>query len=102
MRAAICLLLLLSGCTAPALGAYAGVEIASIAVFHRALGDIVVSAVTGRDCSVVRLDRGQPYCRDDRPLPPEPFCTRTLGRVQCFEARAMAPGHPPGVADGRD
>ncbi len=89
----------LAGCgpaVAPALGAYAGVEIASIAVFHRALGDIVVSAISGRDCSVVRLDRGLSYCVPIEPPSPPAYCTRTLGRVECW---ATLPVGAAGVAD---
>ena len=73
----------LAGCAGAAV--YGGVEGASVAVFGRGLLDIGVSAVTGRDCSIVRLDRQQPYCapRDRLPDAP-PFCTRTLGRVECW------------------
>lgn len=98
---------MLAGCgpaVAPALGIYAGVEIASIAVFHRGLGDIVVSAISGRDCSIVRLDRGLSYCVPvRRPLPPV-YCTRTLGRVECWDALPVGatgladPAYPAGVA----
>ena len=62
-----------------------GVEAASVAVFGRDVVDIGVSAISGRDCSVVRLDRKQPYCAPREQVPgPEPFCTRTLGTVQCW------------------
>lgn len=77
------LLLPLGGCVAAA--AAAGAEAASVAVFGRDIVDIGVSAVTGRDCSLVRLDRRQPYCaaREELPKPPA-FCTRTLGTAQCW------------------
>ena len=65
--------------------ALVGVEAASVAVFGRDVVDIGVSAISGRDCSVVRLDRKQPYCAPREKLPgPEPFCTRTLANVQCW------------------
>jgi hypothetical protein len=98
---ALCLSpLLLPGCAA--LAPWAAAEAASVMVFDRAIGDVLVSAVTGRDCSVVRLDRGEPYCRPEEPPPvPPPVCTRSLGAVDCWRA---APPHawPPyrGVADG--
>ena len=84
-------------------GALAGAEGASVAVFGRGLGDIVVSAASGRDCSVVRLDRGQTYCapRDAPPAPP-PFCTRSLGVVDCWADPAALPGRYRGVADAPD
>lgn len=93
-------LLPLPGCAA--LAPWVAAEAASVMVFDRAIGDVVVSAVTGRDCSVVRLDMGESYCRPEEP-PPErpPFCTRSLGAVDCWR---VAPPHawPPyrGVADG--
>ncbi len=71
------------GCAAAAV--LGGVEGASVAVFGRDVVDIGVSAITGRDCSVVRLDRQQPYCAAPETLPAAPpFCTRTLGVVQCW------------------
>jgi hypothetical protein len=75
-------------------------DIASIAVFHRGLGDLVVSAVSGRDCSVVRLDQGRSYCvpREGPPVPPE-FCTRSLGTVDCWAIPALVPNIGRPVAD---
>ena len=70
-------------------------------VFDRAIGDIVVSAVTGRDCSVVRLDMGESYCRpEEQPPERQPVCTRSLGAVDCWRVPPHA--WPPyrGVADG--
>ncbi len=92
----------LGGCgpaAAPALGAYAGVEIASVALFHRGIEDLVVSAISGRDCSIVRLDRGLSYCARAEPPRPTPFCTRTLGRPQCFDDPVALPDIPPELAD---
>lgn len=71
------------------------------AIFHRTVPDLVYSAVTGRDCSMVRLDRGESYCRAvEPPVPPQPYCTRSLGIVDCW----ADPGHmanlPPQVAEG--
>ena len=81
-----CLVLIagpLGGCVAAA--AVAGADAATVAVFGRDIVDIGVSAVTGRDCSVVRLDRRQDYCapREHAPLA-EPYCSRTLADVQCW------------------
>ncbi len=73
----------LGGCVAAA--ALAGAEASSVAVFGRGIADLGVSAVTGKDCSIVRLDRGQDYCAPREALPgPPAFCTRTLGTVQCW------------------
>ena len=76
-------------------GALIGVEAASVAVFGRDVVDIGVSAITGKDCSLVRLDRQQTYCAARDRLPgPAPYCTRTLGMPQCWanpEAFATLP-----------
>lgn len=83
---AACLALLagpLGGCVAAA--ALGGAEAGSVAVFGRGIVDIGVSAATGRDCSVVHLDRRQDYCAPRERLPgPEPYCSRTLADVQCW------------------
>lgn len=91
MRCALLLLLVALGGCAPAVG-FVATDIASVAVFGRGLGDIGVSAITGRDCSVVRLDTGKTYCapRDDTP-PPQPFCTRTIGSVNCWADPYLVP-----------
>ena len=99
MRTVLLLLLLsVSGCEAA--GIFAGVEAASVVVLGRGVTDIGVSAVTGRDCSIVRLDRGQPYCaaRDAAPRP-QPFCTRSLARVDCWEDPALLPQQQREVGD---
>ncbi len=103
---AICLMLILtlilgvSACTPAPWGALAGVEVVSIAVFGRGVGDIGISAVSGRDCSIVRLERGQTYCaaRDVEPGPGL-VCTRSLGTVDCWEDPAKLPGQYNSVGD---
>ena len=96
--------LLLSGCGPAAPVAEIGVavvSVASIPVFHRSPVDLAVSAASGRDCSVVHLDKGERYChpREKAPETPE-FCTRSLGVVDCWEDPARLPNHPREVADG--
>jgi hypothetical protein len=79
----------------------AGFSIGSIAVIQRSPLDAVYSTVTGRDCSVVRLDRGQSYCRPVEPAPAPPrFCTRSLGSVDCWQDPFTLPGQPRPVAQG--
>jgi hypothetical protein len=95
--------LLCAGCTPPATPgiAFAAGDAASVAVFGRDGFDLLWSAVTGRDCSVVRLDRGLSWCRPPvaPPAPPQ-FCARSLGTVDCWADPAALPDHPPEVADG--
>jgi len=78
-----------------------GAGVASVAILHRSPFDALWSLATGRDCSVVRLDKGESWCRPEEPPPEEPiFCTRSLGTVDCWREPAALPGHPRGVADG--
>lgn len=97
------LVVLLAGCGSPEQVATvgAGVAVGSIAVIQRSPLDAVYSAVTGKDCSIVRMEQGKSYCRPVEP-PPEapPYCTRSLGVVDCWRDPASLPDRPPEVADG--
>ena len=84
-----------------AIGALAGVDaVVSIPVFGRSTEDLIYSAISGRNCSVVRLEQGRSYCvpREGAPEPP-PFCTRSLGVVDCWAYPTLLPGRPVPVAD---
>lgn len=99
MRSVLLLLLLgLSGCETT--GFLAGAEAGSVVVFGRGVTDIGVSAVTGRDCSIVRLDKGETYCaaRNEAGRP-QSYCTRTLGAVTCWEDPALMARPQPEVGD---
>lgn len=99
MRWTLILLLAALGGCAPAVG-FVAADIASVTVLGRGIGDIGISAITGRDCSVVRLDAGKTYCapRIDTP-PPQPFCTRSLARVNCWADPYLVPGNQHEVGD---
>jgi uncharacterized protein YgiB involved in biofilm formation len=73
----------------------------SLMLTGRAVPDLVVSGVSGRDCSVAYLDAGERYCRAAPEPAPEPRCTRSLGSVDCWTG--PVPGNPPprGVGDAR-
>jgi hypothetical protein len=74
---------------------------ADVAIFHRTLPDTIYSAITGRNCSLVRLDRGETYCKPvEPPVPPQPYCTRTLASVTCWADPAAMPGIPTQIAQG--
>ena len=91
--------LALAGCEAVLpLAAANGV---SLMLAGRAVPDLVVSGVTGRDCSVAYLDAGERYCRPEWEPAAQPHCTRSLGAVDCWTG--PVPGNPPPrpVADGR-
>ena len=104
MRVILFLLALLpllapTGCAATPAAPLLVAEGAAITVFGRGIVDIGVSAITGRDCSLVRLDRGLTYCAPtDQPVT-EPYCTRTLARVDCWDIRAQPAHLRPGVGD---
>ena len=95
--------LALGGCTPPAtpVVALGLADLASVATFHRGLFDLAFSGASGRDCSIVRLDRGLTYCREkEAPPAPPPYCTRSLGTVDCWADPAAVPNLPREVADG--
>jgi hypothetical protein len=102
MRAVLLPLLLLplAGCFEPN-GAFLAANAASVTVFGHAIPDLVYSAVTGKNCSVVRLDQGKTYCtpQEQPPVPP-PYCTRSLANIDCWQNPAALPGPPPELADG--
>ena len=94
------LALVLSSCDAAYEGV-AAVTVGSIATIHRTPIDAVVSLVTGKDCSAVRLEQGKTYCRPMEPKPETPpYCTRSLGVVDCWTDPATMVDLPPQVADG--
>ncbi len=81
-------------------GAAVGVEAASVILFGRGFVDLGVSAVSGRDCSIVRLDRRQTYCAPrDVPPDPGPFCTRSLGTADCWSDPSVLPKGTQAIAD---
>jgi hypothetical protein len=93
--------LLLAGCGPEAPLIAGAVSGAAIPVFHRTPVDMAVSAATGRDCSVVNLDKGERYCHPKERSPAEPeFCTRSLGVADCWKDPSKVPNNPREIADG--
>ena len=90
---------LLCACGPEPVEALAAAEAASVVVFGRGVIDIGVSAVSGRDCSIVRLDKGQTYCAPKEQPFQEAYCTRTLAAVDCWPSPAILPVPRPGVGD---
>lgn len=80
-------------------GALLAVEAASVVVFGRGIGDLGYSAFSGRDCSVVRLDRGQTYCAPTTEPVRDAYCTRTLATVDCWSGPALLAVNRPSVED---
>lgn len=99
---AVVVVLLLGACTGPVDAILSGASIAVVPLFGRTMPDIAYSGLTGRDCSLVRLDQGKTWCREIESPPEAPlFCTRSLATVDCWvsEARQPLPARR-GVADG--
>jgi hypothetical protein len=102
MRILLLLAVAAAGCTAEqAATVGVGATVGSVAVIQRTPIDAVYSAVTGKDCSMVRMEQGKSYCRPVEPPPDAPpYCTRSLGVVDCWRDPASLPDRPPQVADG--
>ncbi len=105
LLALLLLPLVLAGCetVTPMVGAeLAGAAtVGSVAAIGRTPVDAAYSLVTGKDCSLVRLDQGKTYCRPTEPKPEAPpYCTRSLGVVDCWKDPAAMPNLGPNVADG--
>lgn len=95
------LLLTLAGCDPQTRLALTALDIGVVPVFGRTLPDLVVSGVSGKDCSLVRVEQGRSYCRSPEPPPePQPFCTRSLGVVNCWQDPDSLPAGQRSVADG--
>ncbi|MBS0559478.1 MAG: hypothetical protein JSR21_05435 [Proteobacteria bacterium] len=95
---------LLAGCgPAAPLAAQAGaaLTVGSIAAIQRTPVDAVYSAITGKDCSIVRLDQGDTYCKPVEPPPPPPqYCTRSIGNVDCWSNPQDMANIAPPLANG--
>ena len=97
-------LLPLAGCgagTTPAVNLAAAASLATVPALGRTAPDAMISLATGRDCSLVRSERGQSYCRrTDPPWEEPPLCTRSLGVVDCWRNPDAFGMKLTGVADG--
>ena len=92
----------LPGCgLEPLLGPAAVVGGAGLVLTGKTPVDHLAGWASGQDCSAVRLEQRGPWCVAlAGPPPPEPYCTRSLGTVDCWTA--PPPGAPRlGVADPR-
>ncbi len=91
----------LAGCDATSLAIGAAASVATVPLVGRSGPDLVISGLSGRDCSIVRLDRGLSYCAaEERPPGPPPYCTPSLGRVDCWVTRPASIPMQRGVVDG--
>lgn len=74
----------LAGCTSPLGLAAAGADVVTLNATRKTIGDHLVSAATGRDCSIISFEQSGDYCPDkvevDRS---RVYCYRTLADVEC-------------------
>ncbi|HYD31532.1 MAG TPA: hypothetical protein VEB64_11840 [Azospirillaceae bacterium] len=85
--AAATLALMVAGCGGPEVVAATGtmMTLASLNLTKKLVADHAVSAATGRDCSLISLEKTGDYC----PPPPKPidrskvYCYRTIADVDC-------------------
>jgi hypothetical protein len=73
----------LAGCTGGELFAIEGV---SAAVFDKTASDQIVSLVSGKDCSFLRVEQDKSYCVEDAKIIKQShlYCYPTLGAVTCY------------------
>lgn len=82
--AALLLVLTLGGCW-EGWAIAGGINAGSLMLTGGTVPDVVVSLVTGKTCSVVRLEQGRTYCREDEPNPkPNVYCYATLATPDCY------------------
>ncbi|MBM3565110.1 MAG: hypothetical protein FJX42_03235 [Alphaproteobacteria bacterium] len=75
----------LSGCSA--VPGFAQVEGVSTVVTEKPLSDHIVSFFSGKNCSVIRREKGQTYCEEDelKTTQAKVYCYKTLGAVNCYD-----------------
>jgi hypothetical protein len=91
--ATVVLCLFLASCGIPATP-YAMVDGAVVITTEKTMADHVVSAASGKDCSLVRLEKGTTYCKEDEVVPhPNLYCYRELGAVTCYDGPDLRRGN---------
>lgn len=98
--AALLLTLSLGGCWQSfAIGR--GVDAASLMLTGGTTLDLVVSLATGKRCTIVRLEQGRTYCREDEPNPkPAVYCYSTLATPDCYREPLPATAHRQPIGPG--
>ena len=61
-------------------------EILSIMGTEKPIFDHAISLSSGKNCSLVRREKGLHYCEEDEPqVRPNVYCYNTLARVTCYK-----------------
>lgn len=87
--AALMCLVLVSGCGGLAASGTPGlaqIDFLTVMGTDKTIVDHVVSASSGKNCSSVRLEKGEYYCEEDEPkITQNIYCYRTLASVTCYD-----------------
>ncbi len=75
----------LAGCGA--IPGLAQIEGATVVATEKPLSDHLMSFLSGKNCSVIRREKGQTYCEEDelRSAAPKVYCYRSIGGVNCYD-----------------
>ncbi len=65
---------------------------------QKSIGDHIVSAYTGEDCSSYRYYQlNKPYCISKKapepPVPPDYYCYQSISGVNCYDTPVYGPGY---------
>ena len=65
---------------------YAMIDGAVVVGTEKTMADHAISLSSGKDCSLVRIERGLTYCKEDEVAGPRPnlYCYRELAGVSCY------------------
>ena len=82
--ALLAFILLLGGCSAiPGMTQLQGIAVIGT---DKSIEDHILSYSSGKNCSVVRKEKGLTYCEEDEPkINQNIFCYKTLGSVTCYD-----------------
>jgi hypothetical protein len=61
-----------------------GASVVSLVATDKTLSDHAVSLATGRNCSTVRMSRGESFCAPEPHAMAAEHCYRTLGGISCY------------------
>lgn len=82
--AVLCIGLAACGAVTP----YAMIDGAVVVGTEKTMADHAISLASGKDCSLVRIERGMTYCKEDEVAGPRPnlYCYRELAGVSCYDS----------------
>ena len=77
---------LLGACSGQKMAHFAVADAAVVIGTDKTIADHIISVASGKDCSLVRVERGLRYCKEDEVVPhPNVYCYRELGGVSCYD-----------------